>query len=360
MSFSFLQALYDLKIPLPNNANIFKEILSDKDFIAVSPQVYQLLIQQERLDKTPLFFQKAIKEKFNETFYQNLFIKNQTLQILLKLEEEEVEVIPLKGPLFSEKYFGHLGARSTSDIDLLIKLPDLDKVKEVVKSLGYIVEEEAIPEHFHCSFSKKLPGSPLPLTVELHWDLIKEKTADFNINEFWNQATSFNSYYYIKELSNYHTFYMIALHAWRHNLDSIRHYLDIVQLIEVLHMEIDYKKVISDSRIHQTSKRIIRTLSLVYEKFPHLNKVKPLSFKISKYYSRENGHNNRNKYADFIDYQFLSYDSFKHSLVEVKNWFLPSSYEMASQLSKQDKEKVYMSQLLALYKKRISKVHKLF
>ncbi|WP_442594237.1 nucleotidyltransferase family protein [Neobacillus sp. D3-1R] len=361
MSFHFLQALYNPEIPLPKDQNSYHELLSNEDFISIAPQVHQLLNQQNRLNQTPLFFQKVMKEKFNETFYQNLFIKNQTLQILLKLEEEKVEVIPLKGVFFSERYFGHLGARSTSDIDLLIKPSDLERVKTLVKSLGYIDGEEYIPDHFHYSFSKKLPGSPIPLTVELHWDLVKENTAELNVTEFWDQATFINSSHYIKELSHYHTFYLMCLHAWRHNLDSPRHYLDIVQLIEVLHKEIDYKKLISDSRSHLTYKRIIRTLSFVYERFPHLNRVKPFSYKNQKYYLREKEHNNnRSKYADYIDYQFLSYDSLKHSLVEVKNWLLPSGYEITTQIGKQEKEKVYISQLISLYKKRFSKVPKLF
>ncbi|HLO10822.1 MAG TPA: hypothetical protein VK190_01050, partial [Pseudoneobacillus sp.] len=58
--------------------------------------------------------------------------------------------------------------------------------------------------------------------------------------------------------------------------------------------------------------------------------------------------------------QFLSYDSIKHSSTELKNWLFPSSYEMASQLSKQEREKVYIKKLLSLYKKRFSKVPKLF
>jgi hypothetical protein len=33
----------------------------------------------------------------------------------------EVEAGPLKGVTFAEKYFGHIGARGSSDIDLFIR-----------------------------------------------------------------------------------------------------------------------------------------------------------------------------------------------------------------------------------------------
>jgi hypothetical protein len=162
VSVSFIQALYFPTSPLPADEKAYMEMLADDDFITVAPQVYHLLKEQGRLEATPLFFQEHIKTEFKKAFYQNPFFKNQTEQILKRFEEEAIEGIPLKGPFFAEKYFGHLGARSTSDIDLLIKFSDLEQAKEIVKTLGFSTKEDAIPGHFHCSLSKELPGSLIP------------------------------------------------------------------------------------------------------------------------------------------------------------------------------------------------------
>jgi hypothetical protein len=326
VSVSFIQNLYIPSSPLPSDEEVYKEMLTDDDFISVAPQVYHLLNNQDRLANTPLFFQEHIKAEFKKSFCQNLFIKNQTEQILMRFEEEAIEVIPLKGPFFAEKFFGHIGARCTSDIDLLIKLPNLEHAKEIVYSLGFSKEEENIAEHFHCSFSKELPDSPIPLTVELHWHLLKENTARFDVNELWNEATPFRSYQSVKELSKYHTFYMICLHSWRHNLDSMRYFMDIVQLLFIIGNELDFQQLRMNSEVHQTSKRIIRTLSLVYQVFPNLDVVKKCPIIRKKKSLREIAFINRHKiglwrYFDFIDYQFFSYDTFRHRVMQIKYLF---------------------------------------
>ena len=60
-----------------------------------------------------------------------------------------------------------LGPRPTSDIDLLVHEEDLEKAELAVKNIGYIIEETRIPLHFHSSFSKPIPMSSIPLTVEV-------------------------------------------------------------------------------------------------------------------------------------------------------------------------------------------------
>jgi hypothetical protein len=325
-SIRFIEVLYDLTLPLPLDEKIYEELMAEPDFLSVAPQLYHLLNIQDRLKETPLFFQENLQNEFKEAFYQNLFIKNQSDQILKKFEKEEIMVIPLKGTLFAEKYFGHLGARSTSDIDLLIQSSNLQHAIEIVKSLGFLVEQEKIVNHFHCNFSKSLPGSEIPLTVELHWHLLKEDTTHLDIGDVWNEAMSIGTYQYVKELSAYHTFYFMCIHSWRHNLNSLRYFIDMIQLIHFLKVELDFERLRREIHVHQTSKRITRTLSIVYQAFPHLHRIQECPFNYSKYFLTNIAFNNRYKkglwkYIDFIDYKLLSLDTRKHKLLQIKNLF---------------------------------------
>jgi hypothetical protein len=194
MIISLIQALYDPRIPLPHDWDYYEKVLEDIEFFAVSSQIYYLLKQQDQLAQTPPFFQAQLKQNYDETLFLNIFIKNQTEQIFREFEEKAIPAIPLKGVSFAEIYFGHIGARGTSDIDLLIKKADIEKAIECVKALGYTKEQERSPSNFHWGFSKPLPHSPIPLTVELHWDVLNEKTSDLHIAEFWNQAMPLQSY----------------------------------------------------------------------------------------------------------------------------------------------------------------------
>ncbi|NWQ39138.1 nucleotidyltransferase family protein [Bacillus sp. EB106-08-02-XG196] len=353
MSFEFVSALYKTQVPLPIDDYYFHKVLREIKHDGIESQVYYLLKQQGILDQTPTFFQAYLKENYDTCLFQNLFIKNQTNMLLRRFEEQGIDVIPLKGVYFAEKYFGHIGARATSDIDLLVRFQDLNQSIESVKALGFSVEEEPISGHFHYSFSKKLPNSPIPLVVELHWGLVKEDTSRFNINNIWRDSKAIGQYSHIRELSHLHCFYMICLHGWRHNLDSMKYFIDIIQMIHQYSDELDYEELFKMAESHQTLKRVTRTLSIVYEQFPHLNHVAKLPFKRKTFWKHRKVKGLK-QYMDFFDYQFFSYDTVKHSLIEIRHWILPSKFDLSCELGEIPQGSSISKMYISLYKKRIS------
>lgn len=350
-----IKSLYDSRFNLPNDKAFYHDVIQEIETYSISSQVFHLLETQGKLKKTPLFFQTRLKQKHQEALYQNLLIKNQTTKILNNFEVMGLEVIPLKGVYFAERYFGHIGARGTSDIDLLIRVKDVDKAVEIIKLMGFEIEEKPILSHFHSSLSKKIPGSPFPLTVEIHWDILKEATANFKIEEFWNGAVLLEKHQYVKKLSDYHTFYLICLHGWRHNLDSPKYFLDIIQMIYFLKDRLQYEVLFKDAALHQTVKRIKRTLYIVYKEYPMLEEVATFSFKKRKRKGKDRSCIKTSgliQYIHFFNYQFCSYDSVKHSLIEISQWILPARNEVVRQLRRDHKEHSYFFLLLYLYKQR--------
>ncbi|WHY89108.1 nucleotidyltransferase family protein [Neobacillus novalis] len=351
-----VKALYDPQSALPNDKKYYENAILGIELDGISSQVYFLLKEQGRLDQTPSFFQARLKETYEKGLYQNLFIKNQMNLILKEFEDERLDVIALKGVNFAEKYFGHIGARITSDIDLLIRLEDLEKAIDIAKSLGFLLEKEVIPGYFHCSLSKELPHSKIPLVVELHWSLIKEHTSKFSAEDIWNKSTLVGQFSYIKELSPQHTFYMILLHGWRHNLDSLKYFLDIIQVIYQMDDEHDYEILLKLAKSHQTLKRITRTLSIVYQQFPYLDHVKKFPNKratISWEFSSSKG---LKQLIKFIDYKFFSFDMAKHSLIELFRWIWPSKMDAYSQSGEDYQGPSVFKLYPLLYKKRFTKL----
>lgn len=356
VSIQLVNALYDPQSAMPIDKIFYDNAILDIELDGISSQVYFLLKQQGRLDQTPSFFQARLKETYERGLYQNLFIKNQTDLILKEFEDEKLDVIALKGVYFAEKYFGHIGARTTSDIDLLIRLEDLKKAIDTVKSLGFLMEAEVIPGYFHCSLSKKLPYSKIPLVVELHWSLIKEHTSRFAAEDIWNNSTSVGQFSHIKELSSQHTFYMILLHGWRHNLNSLKYFLDIIQVINKMNDEIDYRILLKLAKSHQTLKRITRTLSIVYQQFPHLDNVKRFPNKRAAISWEFRSSKGLKQLIKFIDYKFFSFDMGKHSLIELFRWIWPSKMDAYAQ-SGEDFHGLSVFKLYPLlYKKRFTKL----
>jgi hypothetical protein len=329
LSIKLLQTIFDQDFRLPEIEENYQTMIKDIEFFHISSQVYMLLNQNRKLESTPTYFRDFLTQRFKDTLYINMMIKHQ-LEILFGVfEEKQIEMIPLKGVIFAEKAFSHLGARATSDIDILVKQSELSKVLELIKKEGFELVEEQDPSHFHCSFRKKVSGLYFPLTVEIHWGILKENTSSLKISEFWAESIPLEDYKYVKQLSQHHTFYMICLHGWRHNLDSLKYFIDIIQLIYLWSDKIDYHRLFNEAAKHKTLKRLRRTLSIVYKEYPTLSEVLPLPKKYSIVFwdykaFRNPDHKSLKKYFDFFDYQFLSYDSVSHSLVEIIHWILPS------------------------------------
>jgi len=321
-----LKSIYNQPPIILDNSISYEKLLEDIEFFSISAQIYYLLKKHYLFDQTPLFFQEKLKHNSTKILYQNIFIKSEWEKIASLFDKNNISTIPLKGVTFAEKYFENIGARPTSDIDILIKPHDIKEAINLLKSLGFIIEQEPIPSHFHCSFSKSLPNSPIPLTVELHWNIMRDDTSKINIEDFWSNAQPLQNYNSIFELSDYHTFYMICLHGWRHNLDSLKYFLDIMQLIYTIGDKVDYDKLFQDAASHQTLKRMLRTLSIVYNLFPELQYIKEFKLKKTTSFWKYNNirfpkYRSLNKYVDFIEYQFFSFDRIKHSILEVRNFF---------------------------------------
>lgn len=326
MSISFIKNVYGDTIPPLTERDKYQSILNTIEAEGVSSQVYYLLKEKGMLGNTPSFFQEKLRKLYQQSLFLNLYIKNQQTRILENFEVNQIEVIPLKGTHFAEKYYRDLGARSTSDIDLLIKGKDLSEAIRIVKFLGFKMEEEQIKNHFHISLIKDIPGSSIPLTVELHWNLVWKRTANLNITSFWNDALPIGGNRYVKELSSFHTFYSVCLHGWRHNMDSPKYFLDIIQVAEILGDGLDLHELFTVAKLDQTLKRVVRTLSIVAYHFPNLNQFLSLPKKRrlmcydAQPVVKDIRSNRVKKVLDFMDYQFFSFDTMIHSIREVLAW----------------------------------------
>lgn len=334
----FITELYNESSSLQFSDMEYKALEKDLNHFNLGPQIYSLLKQNSHFDMIPTNLRDHLTKQYQSQFIQSLLIKNQTHTILSKFEEKGVYVIPLKGPLFSEKYFNDFAARSSSDIDILVKESQVDEAIACIRSLGFDTEEKNDEGHFHRTFSKPIPRSSIPLLIEIHWNLLKGNTSNLSMEELWNNATPNKNNQFVKELSTLYTFYFIIIHAWRHNLDSMKHFLDIIQMIHKLGNELDYPILLRIARKNRTLKRVKRTLSIVYQQFPHLNHIVELPFR-EEYGSmwqyeviRGNKVDKLKVYFDFIEYQFKSFDTSFHCCIALIEWLFPSKFRLEVEL----------------------------
>ncbi len=361
----FLRALYDPlapSLPSPNAVDYYERILSDIVYFGVAPQVYALLKDQGRLETLPYNMRVELECLYKETAGLNLFIDHELNLILEQFGNNGIEAVPLKGVPFAQRYFGHAGARPTSDIDVLVRHNDLNRAVKCLKQLGFVMEAESIPGHFHWCFHKALPYSAIPLVVELHWNILKENTSDLDIERFWHNVQPSKLRSTRKELSELDTLYLMLLHGWKHNLNSMKYIIDIVQLIHRYDGRVEFEKLYDISRKDRTWRRVAWTLRVAYACFPHLHRIQSLPKAAEgplcwDFRSIRSTHTTRlQQYVNVAYSQYFLYDRIQDSWPALRSWLVPSVVEMSYEWGDTCRPDSYGVQLLRLYARRLSHV----
>lgn len=129
---------------------------------------------------------KEIKDRLQPVYHEaalnNMAALKETLVVVKSLSAHDIPVIPLKGVYASDKLFRDFGVYPSTDIDLLIPLNLLGKIKRILESecdytpVEEFSQEDLLGSHYHLIFKRRI-------TVEVHWNLVKRY---FSIPEaFW-------------------------------------------------------------------------------------------------------------------------------------------------------------------------------
>lgn len=277
MLLELFQAMYK-RNPIPTwEEGEYLALLEALEEESVSPQLYRLLKDSGKWGYFPITLQRNLQNTYEKTMVQNLYLLEEEKRVRMHFEENRIEVIPLKGTRFAELAFGDFAARGTTDIDLLVRPEQFQSAVSCLLSLGFREDDLQEEGHFHLAMSKPLEAIGDVVTVELHWNLVREQSACLNVNRLWQDAVSLTPGSVCKELSIAHTFYAICLHGANHNMSSFKHVLDIVQLLDRYGDKISYDQLFADAKQDMVLVKVCFALSSAYRLFPHLQAVKQLN-----------------------------------------------------------------------------------
>ena len=278
MIIPFLKALYHLEDCWLHEETEYSALLEEIELHALGSQIYSLLKGSGRILDVPHFFRERLSRTYEACFYQNMLIKHETELLMRKLEAGGLSVIPLKGAVMAERFFGHFAARGTSDIDLLVKPEHLEEAVRIVREAGYSRPAADSPVHYHTEWMKEAPGLPEPLVVELHWSFVPQGSSAVSMIAAWEESIPLAGHSLARGLSAEYTFYTLCLHGASHHMDSFKHVLDLVHLLCEHGDHIDLAKVIERAVKDRTFNRVRAALSITYSLIPELHRLKPLPF----------------------------------------------------------------------------------
>ena len=154
-------------IPAPINRDAFISLCNKHGTTAI---VYKNLL---KLSAVP----QHIIDKFEKVYYtqlrQNILMVSELDRLIDGLNSEGIEVISLKGATASEAIFGDIGLYPSGDLDILVRIEDIDRTRRVLESIGYTLNDKGFDEYrefflrelYHINLSNGR------FTIEPHWNL---------------------------------------------------------------------------------------------------------------------------------------------------------------------------------------------
>jgi hypothetical protein len=214
---------------------------------------------------------QSILDKFgnvyNNTLRHNVLLAAETDRLIDGLNAKGIEVIALKGPLTSEIIFGDIGAYPSGDIDILIRIGDIESATDYLEDNSYRLNDKGfdayrdfyVKELYHISLSNG------QYVLEPHWNLFfRYFTAppDFWWEESITVQSGDRTYQWLSPEKNilynsFRTFFKVfaQLRFLAMLAEIIRHYKD----------EIDWEKLFHYAKTYKFENVLRVVLKLSYE-----------------------------------------------------------------------------------------------
>jgi len=173
-------------------------------------------------DSIPRGQTDLLKQSFQANLRKSLLLSRELIRIVDYLSTEGIDVMPYKGLALAEAVYGDIAMRQSGDIDLLVRAPDLLRIREAVRDLGYLpqvtfsdAEQRAyLKSGYECVFD----GAAGRNLLEVQWAIQPRFYAvDFDMRGFFERAvTGAVAGYGIKTPCDEDLFIVLALHAAKH------------------------------------------------------------------------------------------------------------------------------------------------
>ncbi|UVI31530.1 nucleotidyltransferase domain-containing protein [Paenibacillus spongiae] len=191
-------------------------------------------MKQLSLTGIPPYVLQTISREYRNNTLQMMQLSGEMTQVSKQLSERGIRSIMLKGPVVAVDLYGSLSLRTSSDLDILVHLDDLEHVERILAGLGYVKEGD-LPSvlndwkwrHHHIAFYH--PAKRVKL--EIHWRLNPGPSKEPGFDELWQRRrVSAISAEPVHLLGREDLFLFLISHGARHGWSRLRWLLDINQI----------------------------------------------------------------------------------------------------------------------------------
>jgi hypothetical protein len=228
----------------------WEEVLNLADHHGTSSLLFQNLSRLNDVVAPSIL--SRLRERHDSNIRKSLFLTRELLRIGDLLDRLGIEVIPYKGLVLSEIYYGDAALRKSGDIDLFVRRRDVTQIKEAVRELGYTTrvsiskdaEKSYLDSGYECTFD-----SPAGCNVlELQWALQPRFYAvDFDMAEMFTRAVNVTVAGRLMKIPSPEDLLLIlSVHAAKHVWGRLIWLYDIAQILK--RQKLDWDWVLSRAR----------------------------------------------------------------------------------------------------------------
>jgi len=197
----------------------------------VYPLVYDKL-KKMNLSHMPSHIMESLEIQYNHNTYRMLQLSSELCNISKALDEDGIKSIMLKGPLLAKQLYDEINLRTSKDLDILIRLEDVERAEKTLHGLGYFPEQKPLNwkrKVHHLSYRH----AQQVMQVEIHWRMSPKFGKKQTFDMLWQRrhvVSIANQPMHV--LSNEDLLIYLSDHGARHGWFRLRWLVDIDRLLQ--------------------------------------------------------------------------------------------------------------------------------
>lgn len=190
-----------------------------------------------------------LRTALDENTRRNLMLVRELFAIIDEAEGRGIRVVPFKGPVFAFQCHGSPGFRNCNDLDVLIRIEDLQGLKAILAERGYSQQfalsatEERLYLRSECEFNFTHPASGT--LVEAHWDFMPPYYTVRDLPCLWEELVTIEmAGRAVRVMSPEHCLLALVQHGTKHSWEDMSLALDIAQWLDA-NPQLDFDRLFS-------------------------------------------------------------------------------------------------------------------
>ena len=189
-------------------------------------------------DAVPSPVLASLRRRYERNVHKSLFLARELIRILNCLDALGIEVIPYKGVVMSEAYYGDMALRQSGDMDLFVRKRDVARIKNAVNDLGYTprvpIPEDAEQDYIASGYEYTFDSYAGKNLLELQWALQPRFYAvDFDMDGLFERAVSVTvAGRRVKTPSPEDLLLVLSVHTAKHVWGRLIWLCDIAQIVK--------------------------------------------------------------------------------------------------------------------------------